>query len=63
MDANNTLGSYKDKIELFANAPLTKSFELATATAKKISFSNIDETDFAPLIREGAYQLYNIYIE
>lgn len=63
MDANNSLGSYVDKIELFAKAPLTKSFELATATAKKISFNSIDKTDFVSLIREGAYQLYNIYSE
>ena len=60
-DANNSLGSYVDKIELFARAPLTKSFELATATAKKISFNSIDKTDFVSLVREGAYQLYNIY--
>ena len=42
MDVNNTFSSYIDKIELFAKAPLQKSFALAKATANKISLNNID---------------------
>jgi len=58
---HGNLGDYVDKIELNANAPLPKTFEQATAIAKRISYNDIDETDFDRLLSQSAKYLQTVY--
>lgn len=56
-----SLGSYKDQIDLGAKASLPKTFERATATAKKIDISSIEKVNLEDLLFEGARQLKTVY--
>ena len=58
---HGNLGDYVDQIELNANAPLPKTFEQATAIAKRISYNDIDETDFDRLLSQSAKYLQTVY--
>jgi hypothetical protein len=56
-----SLGSFKDEIVLGAKAPLPRTFERATATAKKIEVNLIENVNLEELLEEGAIQLRAVY--
>ena len=56
-----SLGSFKDKIILGAKAPLPRTFERATATAKRIEVNSIEGINLEELLEEGATQLAAVY--
>ena len=55
------VGDFVDQIALNAKAPLPKTFEQATAIAKRINFDDIDATDFDSLFSQSALYLRTIY--
>jgi len=55
------LGEFVDQIALNARAPLPKTFERATVIAKRISFIDINTTDFDSLFSQSAAYLRTIY--
>lgn len=61
VDILGSLGSFKDEIDLGAKASLPKTFERATATAKKIEVDSIETVDLEELLIEGATQLRSVY--
>ncbi len=56
-----SLGSFKDEIVLGAKAPLPRTFERATATAKRIKVNLIETVNLEELLEEGAIQLKSVY--
>lgn len=56
-----SLGSFKDEIALGAKANLPKTFERATATAKRIEVSSLETLNLEELLEEGAKQLKLVY--
>ena len=57
-----TLMPFTDTIVLGARAPLPKTFEKATAIARKISFEGIDSSDLDYLLFTAAERLSTIYL-
>ena len=55
-----SLGSFKDEIILGAKAPLPRTFERATATAK-IEVNSIERHKLRRVIGRGATQLAAVY--
>ena len=59
--AGYSIDDFSDKIELGASALLPRQFELATAIARRIEFSEIDNTDFDALLTKLANFLQPVY--
>ena len=58
---HGSVGDFVDQIALNARAPLPKTFEHATAIAKRISYDDIDTTDFDSLLSQSAIYLRTVY--
>ena len=56
-----TLEPFVDPPEFGARRPLPRSFERATAISKRVSYADIDNTDFEVLLRQAADRLRLIY--
>ena len=52
---------FVDQIALNARAPLPKTFEQAKAIAKRVSYGDIDATDFDSLLSQSAVYLRTVY--
>lgn len=59
---SKTLAPFTDAIVLGARAPLPKTFEKATAIARRISFEGIDSSDLDYLLFSAAERLSTIYL-
>ena len=57
----DTLEPFTDQIELGAKAPLTKSFEKATAIAKRIDYSDLDTVDLGEILVQLSGRLQSVY--
>ena len=58
---HGSVGEFADQIALNAKAPLPKTFEQATAIAKRVIYDEIDTTDFDSLISQSAVYLKTVY--
>ena len=58
---HGSVGEFADQIALNAKAPLPKTFEQATAIAKRVSYDEIDTTDFDRLLSQSAVYLRTVY--
>lgn len=58
----NTLSPFVDEIRLGASAPLPRTFEKATALAKRIPISDLSSTDLDALLVEACERLNAIYL-
>jgi len=58
----NTLEPFNDQIALGAKAPLPKTFEKATALAKKISKIDLPNIDIERILSEASIRLNEIYL-
>lgn len=57
-----TLAPFPDEIALGANAPLPRTFEKATAIARRVSVSDLDENDIQRTLFAAAERLNQIYL-
>lgn len=61
LETFGTTGPFSDEIVLGARAPLTKTFEKATAVAKRLPVQNLREEDVRRLLVQAAERLREVY--
>jgi len=58
----NTIAPFEDQISLGANAPLPRTFEKATAIARRVKVDELASINFEQILYEAAQRLNEIYL-